>query len=389
MKQKSIFKILIPVLVLFSCKKDKTTVPPEENKLNMEKVEKRMDFILNELKVPGMAVALTDQDKVIWHREGGFARLQEKVKVNEKTIFKLASIAKPMIALSAMRLVDEGRLDLDKNINDYLPFEIVNPHCATYKITMRHLLSHTSGITDRIYENTFDFMTSGADHPLDLAGFVSSFIHKNGKYYNTGTFSDAEPGTVYSYTNTGASLAAYVIECIAKTSFDQFSSKLLFNALGKESLYWHLRDFPTERLAYGHYLDYTQTGIFSIADYASGGLHGTATDLARFSQLLLNNGRMTGTQVISGKSLDEMKKIPFPLANARHGLFLESIPLSSGARLYGYNGNMIGYGSYMYVVPEKKRGVVILFNYQSAEDNLQSEKIRAELNKLLGDLLDV
>src|SRR6185436_9845830 len=91
------------------------------------------------------------------------------------TIMNVGSIAKPFTGVALMRAVQEGKLSLDEDINAYLPFRVVNPYYPMEKITLRHLATHTSGITDQwsVYKNTYHF---GGNAPEPLAEFLKSYF---------------------------------------------------------------------------------------------------------------------------------------------------------------------------------------------------------------------
>lgn len=115
----------------------------------------------------GLAAAIIVNKQVVWTHGFGFADKALGRLFTADTIMSVGSIAKPFLGVAMMRAVREGKLRLDEDINTYLPFRVVNPHHPAAIITLRHLATHTSGITDRwaIYKNTYHF---GGDSPEPL-----------------------------------------------------------------------------------------------------------------------------------------------------------------------------------------------------------------------------
>ncbi|WP_170137607.1 serine hydrolase domain-containing protein [Chitinophaga dinghuensis] len=344
-----------------------------------------MDKIVKDLEVPGMAVALVGADGILWSKAKGLADMEKKEPVTEKTVFKIGSIAKTMVGFSVLKLQEAGKLNIDADINDYLPFKVVNPHHPGKKITLKHLLTHTSGIQDTIYNRdllTAGFLTMEQDNPMILRDYIKGILTPGGQYYNPITFMDDSKGAIYSYSNIGAALAACIVEQVAGENFDTYSYKSFITPLNTRTLVWHLRDFTAQPFAMPYYVTnkLTPTGKYSTVDYCSGGLHSNLTDLATFARMLINNGMASGKQLISPQSLDAMKKVPFPDVKPSQGLFLEHFKLGT-SDIYGHSGDVIGGSSLLYFCPDTKRAVVIILNRKIEEDDLH-----IAVNQLLGDL---
>ena len=120
-----------------------------------------------EAGIMGLAAAVIVNRQVVWMKGYGFADWQRTRPFTPATIMNVGSIAKPFTGVAMMRAVQEGKLSLDEDINRYLPFRVVNPHHPTEKITLRHLATHTSGITDRweVYSRAYHY---GGDSPEPL-----------------------------------------------------------------------------------------------------------------------------------------------------------------------------------------------------------------------------
>ena len=122
------------------------------------------------------------------------SRIRQRTRpFTPNTIMNVGSIAKPFTGVAMMRAVQEGKLSLDEDINTYLPFRVVNPHRPDEMITLRHLATHTSGITDRweVYAGAYHY---GGDSPEPLGRFLEQYFAPNGRHYSRDNFLDASPG---------------------------------------------------------------------------------------------------------------------------------------------------------------------------------------------------
>ena len=159
--------------------------------------------------IVGLGAAVIVDRQVVWMKGYGFADWQRTRPFTPNTIMNVGSIAKPFVGVAMMRAVHEGKLALDEDINTYLPFRVVNPHHPNERITLRHLATQSSSITDRwaVYSGTYHY---GGDSPEPLGRFLEQYFTRNGRNYSRANFLDAKPGARREYSNIGAALAGYM-----------------------------------------------------------------------------------------------------------------------------------------------------------------------------------
>lgn len=378
----NLLKLMVIAISFCACKKEKQSPVPEKQ-LNTADAERQINLLVNELDIKGINVAVFDENQIIWEKCSGYSNKEQNIKSSASTVFGVASLAKNVIGLSVLKLVEEGKLDLDRNVNDYLPFKVSNPYQPQNQITLRKLMTHTSGITDSVYKERLfqDFLTIGYDHPYSLEDFMKAVLVKGGKHYEDYTFQKG-PVPSYYYSNIGASLAAYIVEQVSHQPFDQFSTNQFFRPLELNSMKWHLRDLAGYEYS-GNYDEHrNNVGKASLVDYASGGLNSNIRDLANLGRLFLNNGTSNGHKILSPASIAEMQKVPYPENLPEQALFMEKKSFK-GTPFYGNNGTMEGFNSYMYWSPKFKRGIVILLN-----SKIQGCDGR-DVNRLIGYLMNI
>src|SRR5829696_2450309 len=166
--------------------------------------------------IAGAAVSVVKDGELFFAKGYGYADLENKIPVDpEQTIFRIGSVGKLFTWTAVMQLVEQGKLDLDRDVNDYLDYKI--PEAFGKPITLKHILTHTAGFDEQVKDI---FMTSGAGP--DLGQYMKT--HIPARVY--------PPGTVTSYSNYATSLAGYVVERVSGRPFGDYVAENIFRPLG-------------------------------------------------------------------------------------------------------------------------------------------------------------
>ena len=215
----------------------------------------------------GFAVGIVDENNLIFSQGFGYADEKNKTPYTIHTQQPIASISKTLIGVSLMKAQELGKLDLDDDINTYLPFQIINPYFPEEKISIRQLANHTSTLKEPKYLASYIFekeipplhdklkngkirrqaksdvkernkkATKEVDR-ISIIEFIKERFHPTGKYYKKKNFVKAIPGDEYFYTNEGAALAAYIIEQATGTNFVDFTNEYILKPLNMENSSW-------------------------------------------------------------------------------------------------------------------------------------------------------
>jgi CubicO group peptidase (beta-lactamase class C family) len=313
----------------------------------------------------GAVVLVADKDKVLALETVGSADVAAKKPMRPDALFWIASQSKPITAAALMILVDEGKVKLDDPAEKYLPelkelrvavkqdksVELRKPKTT---VTVRHLLSHTSGMPFR----------SAKEQPtldrLSLREGVRSYATTPLLF---------EPGTGYQYSNAGINTAGRIIEVVSGMPYETFLDKRLFGPLGmKDTTFWPSKE-QQARLAKsyrarkgGKGLEETTVGQlqYPLEDrkrqpMPAGGLFSTAADLARFCQMVLNGGTYKGKRILSQAAVKQMtSKQTGPGIKVGYGL-----GWSTGGGTFGHGG---AYSTNMSI--DAKRGLITVFQVQ-------------------------
>ncbi|MEU0877362.1 serine hydrolase [Lentzea sp. NPDC005914] len=317
--------------------------------------QRRLSALAKKHGVPGAALGILRDDEIIQAHHGVLSTTTG-VEVDDDTVFQIGSISKVWTTTVVMQLVDEGLLDLDAPIADVLPeLRLADPVVAQ-KVTMRHLLTHTSGIDGDIFTDT-----GRGDECLER--YVDQLVEARQNH---------PLGATFSYCNSGFTLAGRVIEKLTGQTWDTAMRDRLYSPLGLT----HTGTLPEEalmfRAAVGHVAkddEQVPAPVWALARSAgpAGTIFATTADVLAFARMHLDGGlAQDGTRVLSEASTAQMteKQTDVPDPNALGDSWgLGWIRFGwDGHRLIGHDGNTIGQSAFLRVLPEQRLAVTLLTN---------------------------
>ncbi len=362
---------------------------------NSSKLEEFIPALMTEAAIPGLAIARIKHGQTVLIQTYGKANIETGMPVTQNTLFNLASISKPIMGLVLLQLVDQGKLDLDQDINHYLPFKVDNPHTQDEKITLRHLASHSSGIADYYDSQSY---THNGDSPTSLAQHLKNLLTPEGSQYQQGAhFLAQSPATQRQYSNLAAGLAGYLVEATTELSLAQYSKQQLFPSLAMTHSSWLLHDLQLNDIAVPYEVEQCvpylpQIAGLSCADtespelnellsryinppaadknfkpyphfgnpqYPDGGMRSSILELSQFLVGLLNNQDRHGQPLLSPQMYQEMFKLQLDPAISNNQRFFWR---DNSMGLTGHIGSDLGVFTAMYFDPASKDGFIILMN---------------------------
>ena len=270
--------------------------------------------------VVGMQLGVIKKDGTIWTANYGKKDQKTAATINDSTLFMIASCSKPVTALGVLKLYNDQQLDLDSDINHYLPFRVVNPNFAKDSITIRMLLSHTATFKDnwKVLDPLYTIKTGG-DSPIELSDFIREYFSPPGKYFEPdANFFKKRPGTYWEYSNMGYALLGLIIEQVSQKDFGSFMREEIFAPLNMKNSYWFLDDIQHPNIAKPHVLPENKNDSIKVLkhygypDFPDGQLRTTAEDYLKFIQLILNEGQIKKEQFIAKEVIALFHSIQFP-----------------------------------------------------------------------------
>ncbi len=342
----------------------------------VEKYRALIPKLMAEQNVPGLAIAVVDDQEVIWAEGFGYTDDDHKVPVTADTLFNVQSTSKLFTATAVMMSVQKGLIDLDAPITAYLPdftvHSIFEEH-PEQKITLRMLLSHTAGFTQETpIGNNYDL-----GH-VDFEDHIQSI---------SDTWLRFPVGTGYAYSNVGISLAGYILQKVTGRPFPEAVDTLLLHPLGMERSSFDINKVRLDLdRAIGHTPPLPSVPL-EIPIIPEGGLYTSANEMARFLQFQLNRGVVDGKSVLSPDLLDEQDTVPAPNQGSLEGYALGVVRTewyeNRRAVLFSHGGGGFGFLSDLYWVPELKIGITVLTN--STTHQLQGDLALQVLDDFIQD----
>ena len=295
-----------------------------------DELEQYLHRKLVEANTPGIAVAVVRGDEIVWSAGVGWADRERRIRATRNSVFQLASVSKTVTSAGIMALVEDGLIDLDADVNTYLPFEVHIPHAPDIPITMRTILTHTSAIRDRWHvwgtpwsEPTLYFH---GDSPISLGDFCRSyFVHGGSRYRRRKNFYERAPGDDYAYSNLAVALGGFVAEAASGLDFNDLCKQRVFEPLGMTDTGFRLADIGTSKLAMPYATvsngDLEPIFHYGYPDYPDGALRTSAVHLARWLGAFMNFGVFEGTRVLDETTVREiMRNQILNLVRWRQGL---------------------------------------------------------------------
>jgi len=315
---------------------------------------------MRRLNLPGVSLAIVEGDKLVHVR--GFGHGDGRARSHgeaptAQTLFPIASVTKSFTALAVMQLVEAGKIDLDAQVQRYLPwFHVADPQ-ASAQITVRHLLNHTSGLPTSSGESVdFDDRPGAAErHGRSLATLALI----------------GPPGSAWEYSNSNYVLLGLIIEATSGESYADYVQGQIFTPLEMSHTYTSQAQARQDGLAVGHQYRFMMPFAapnmpMAQSGLAGGGLISCAEDLARYMIALLNRGRYGGVQILSGGGIDELQHgvsevnaFGLSLGQYAMGWYVGTI---GKTKLVWHGGTLPDFAAHMALLPEQKKGVVLLYN---------------------------
>lgn len=359
--------------------------------------------------LPGFFVSIVNDKKIIYTNGKGFANIKEQIPYTVNTIQQIESISKTFLGLSIMLLVEEGKLDLDKDINTYLPFKVCNPYFPRKSITLRHLATHTASIDDRelhekiswienkevflknkdkyIHEERRVFYESiMSNTEISMEDFLKSFFIPKEKNYSKKNFLKKKPGKKWYYSNIGATLAAYIVQLVSEQNYDEFVVNNIIEPLKLKHTTWRYNsgESLTNALKYGGGKNEYPRTIGPT--YPDGGIYSSTTDLSKYLIELIK-GYSGANTLLKPSSYQEIMKVQFKetkgqFKGIKNGLFWWIF----NQNRMGHNGGNMGSNANMFFYPDLNVGYTSLENMSSRESDdpvIQSMNIKNMLTRYL------
>ncbi|MCE3201681.1 serine hydrolase [Paenibacillus sonchi] len=301
-------------------------------------------------QLAGALLVIVKDGQVLLNKGYGYADIAAKRPVDaDTTLFRLASVSKLFTAAGIMQLAEAGKVDLDKDVQTYLP-DLKIPNTTGAPLTLKHLMTHTTG-----FDNA-DNVDSDKSYSLKnyLNDMMPTVVRK--------------PGEVFRYDNFAFTLQGYIIEQVSGLSFQDYVSKNIFNPLGMDSSSFIFNDEVKQAIAtpYDNNLEQLEQ-IKNVPDNSpQGGMFSTGGDMARFMLAMLHNGQAGDGRFLTEASVKAMEHTSVTIHPDIPGAgyaFETNYPKDyNGYTVVEKGGDLSGFHSNLWLLPGQNTGMFLALN---------------------------
>lgn len=307
---------------------------------------------IHEHGIPGVALALSS-DGEQFLRTFGVTSVRDPLPVDEHTIFQIGSITKTFTALAIMRLVDQGRVELDREVRTYLPGFSVRDARASREATVRMLLTHMAGWAGDLFDDPGD----GTDALAALVSRMSSLEQV------------APVNTLWSYSNAGFYAAGRILEVVTGKSYESALRELVIDPLGLDETFLFPSEVMTHRFAVGHAGPKNAPVVLRPwalprALNPAGGVAASLLDLLTYGEFFLGDGKTRdGVRLLSAESMRQMLEIQFEKHGTDEAMAIGWQVVNHGdVREFWHDGVTTGQAAMVLVVPARRFVAAVLTN---------------------------
>ncbi len=403
-------RIVLTICVLACC-----TVPvvaqdlsrlnrPEDMGFSRERLGRITKFFEGDVEkgaIPGAVLLVVRDGKLVYRQTVGYQDREKRIAITPDAIFRIASMSKPITSVAVMMLAEEGKIDLIAPVAQYLPefkdvkVGVEKAESSTGKtvlafedpkrpMTVQDLLRHTSGLVYGPFGNSLVHQAYNKANLLDGSQTLAEFVTKLSKLPLA-----HQPGRVWEY-GMSTDVLGRIVEVVSGMAFDQFVEQRITGPLGMRDTGFYLSGAQGSRLAEPQIDPATgkRPGASAAEDLTKekvkwfsggGGLLSTASDYARFCQMLLNRGELNGVRLLAPKTIAVMTSDQVPPGVARAGGYEDMAPTPEMGHSFGLGfavrtdpghsplSGSVGeyfwagaYGTYFWVDPQEKMFAVMM-----------------------------
>ena len=334
--------------------------PVQSSNGDIQEFNDYINTSISKANIAGMSIAIVSGDSILFTQGYGYSDIKTKEPFTLETVMNIASISKTFVGVALMHLVEKGLIGLDDDVNNFLPFKILNPHLPESIITPRHLMSHSSGIKDdqKVYLPSYHY---GGDSPIPLGEFLEDYLSPNGAHYSKNNFTKSKPGEKFVYSNIGAGLAGYIVERVSGKPLNIFTREIIFNPLSMNNTCWFLSEMDRAKHSRLYESKNNNTlldniDLYGLTTYPDGGVRTTVADLSRYLLCIMNKGLYKGTRILEEETVSEMLTPDYIDSYTKFWNIGDQV---------GHGGGDPGVSTGMYYSPKDKLGIIFFINTSS------------------------
>jgi len=339
------FLIIILIFSAFTCSKN-PVAPTDINTL--------IRAVMEEDNIPSLVVCIIKNDRIVWSSTNGLANIEDDIPATDETIYILGSVSKLIVLTAVMQLHEQGLINIDEDINNYLSFSVRNPHYPDEIITTRMLLTHYSSV-GRDYNPIYYRLYIGEPSP-PLDPWVKETLFPGGTEYFQGAWNNTAPGEQESYSNLGVALLGCLVEAVTGELFDEYCKKNIFQPLNMFNTSFRMADLNEDDLAMPYARNLSPYGHYEVRSFPSGGIRSSINDFSHFYIAYMNGGVYEGSRILEEDTIEETLRIQY--SNSQRCLIW--FAMDNG--WYGHSGSVPGMSAFTSFHKDDKAAILIYAN---------------------------
>lgn len=364
MKNKISWAVAVPLILCVLLVSDRaqtvnSTAPADSEVARLQaELEPRVNAEIQQQHLPGLAIGVIKDGKLIYAKGFGVAKLGGKTPVTSQSLFHMASVTKTFVATAVMQLTEKGKIDLDAPLTRYLPyFRLADDRYRV--ITIRQMLSHTSGIPDTTNYNW--------DKPEYDSGALERFVR---------SVADQKlvfaPGEKFAYSNTAYEMLGDVIAKVSGESFEDYVQHNILTPLGMKNSTLLVREASPQLLTAPHVLEHEQVVVSKVFPYnrahaPSSTLYSNIADMSAWAIVNLNHGELNGRRILKTETAELMWRPVVSALGMKEGISWFSTELQ-GHHFVLHSGGDVGFESLLVLAPDDHVAVVAMSNFAGQKD---------------------
>lgn len=342
----------IAVLVLFNCCTNEPAIQQQES--TVSQIDDFVTSMVEQFDVPGVAIAVTRNDSILFSKAYGFKNTETNEKLAVNHFFHFASVSKTFVAAAIMQLVEKGKINLDDKLIDYLPYFRLKD--SRYReITIKQVLNHTSGLGD---VNDYEW-GNPSNGPKAIEDFVKDLVNEELLF---------EPGSDWSYSNTGFNILGDLIEKVSGEPFEKYVARNIFEPLEMDISSFIYPEIPEELRTSPHTwngaIEVSKVYPYNRVHTASGTLNSSVEEMAKWALFYLKNDSLDKRTILTSESRQILWSKSMNLSDRPEIGLSWFIGEHRDRRSIWHGGRDLGYTSYLVLLPEENISVIVASNYQ-------------------------
>lgn len=320
---------------------------------HFESVRGSVAELIQQRRTPAVSIAVIQENEVVWAEGFGHANLEAGVPATAHTIYRLASISKPITATGLMQLVQRGLVSLDAPANQYLhSSQLRSLWGPSQELTVRRIANHTSGLPLH-----YNFYYNGIK-PLEMERAIERY-----------GFAATPPGSHFEYSNFGFGVLNHIVQTVSGTAWRDYMEREVYDPLGMHHTSDRIRPGLEAQAAIQYGISVARTfypvGHYEFDHPGASAVCSTAHDLARFALAHLNGGTLDGVRILSEEATCEMQRERVRTSRTRGVGVAWFVDRLRGRRVISHSGGMPGVSTLLQIFPDEMAAVIVLTNSPS------------------------